>query len=245
MKYVGSKNRLSKELCPIIQSYINKNTRGYLEPFVGGANMIDKIDCKKKIGLDIHEELIELLKYVQNLDNPLPITISEEEYIKVRDNKENYPKWYVGLIGFCGTFGSKYFGGYARGFKEDKVTPRDIPSEAIRNIQSQRKNLKGITFKCMNFLDIPKDKVKNYLIYCDPPYRGTTEYKTAKFPYDEFCQWCRDMSKDNTVLISEYWMPEDFICIWSKEHKTMLNSNKQAGDMGKVRIERLYTYNIK
>jgi|SRR5690606_19381374 len=66
MKYVGSKNRLSKELCPIIQSYINENTRGYLEPFVGGANMIDKIDCKKKIGLDIHEELIELLNALQN-----------------------------------------------------------------------------------------------------------------------------------------------------------------------------------
>ena len=37
MKYIGSKNRLSKELAPIIQSYISKNTKGYLEPFVGGG----------------------------------------------------------------------------------------------------------------------------------------------------------------------------------------------------------------
>ena len=43
MQYVGSKGRLSKELAPIIQSYIKKDTRGYLEPFVGGANMIDKV----------------------------------------------------------------------------------------------------------------------------------------------------------------------------------------------------------
>lgn len=36
MKYVGSKNRIAKDLVPIIQSYINKDTKGYLEPFVGG-----------------------------------------------------------------------------------------------------------------------------------------------------------------------------------------------------------------
>ena len=50
MKYVGSKNRLSKEIAPVIQSYIDNNTiTHYLEPFVGGANMIDKIDCQFQI----------------------------------------------------------------------------------------------------------------------------------------------------------------------------------------------------
>lgn len=61
MKYIGSKNRLSKEIAPIIQSYINENTKGYLEPFVGGANMIDKIKCDNKIGYDSHKQLIALL----------------------------------------------------------------------------------------------------------------------------------------------------------------------------------------
>ena len=62
MKYVGSKNRLSKDLAPIIQSYITNETEGYLEPFVGGANMIDKIKCNKKIGTDNHKYLIAVLK---------------------------------------------------------------------------------------------------------------------------------------------------------------------------------------
>ena len=43
MRYMGSKNRLSKELVPIINSYITTGTKGYIEPFVGGANIIDKI----------------------------------------------------------------------------------------------------------------------------------------------------------------------------------------------------------
>ena len=48
MRYMGSKNRISKYIVPIIQSYINDNTNCYIEPFVGGANMIDKIQCDKK-----------------------------------------------------------------------------------------------------------------------------------------------------------------------------------------------------
>ena len=39
MKYVGSKNRLAKDLVPIIQSYIDDNRiTDYWEPFVGGQH---------------------------------------------------------------------------------------------------------------------------------------------------------------------------------------------------------------
>lgn len=242
MKYVGSKNRIAKDLIPIIQSYITEDTKGYLEPFVGGANMIDKIKCDKRIGCDIHEELIELLKYAQNNYNELPKTISEEEYIKVRDNKKDYPKWYVGLVGFCCGFGAKYFGGYARAFKNDGVTPRDMVKEAINNLKKQAPNLKNIDFINCSFLDLPKDKIKGYVIYCDIPYRGTTKYATKNFPYEEFYEWVKEMSINNTVLISEYNMPDEFECIWEKEHKTLIDSNKSSGDKDNVRIERLYTY---
>lgn len=58
MKYVGSKNRLSKNLAPIIQSYITNETEGYLEPFVGGghiANTVNEFYKNKRdiTGLDL------------------------------------------------------------------------------------------------------------------------------------------------------------------------------------------------
>ena len=37
VQYVGSKNRIAKDLVPIIQSCITVTTEGYLEPFVGGG----------------------------------------------------------------------------------------------------------------------------------------------------------------------------------------------------------------
>lgn len=68
MKYVGSKNCISKQIAPIIQSYIDgmgNKCNGYWEPFVGGANMIDKIKCEYKYGTDWHKYLIALLRHVQ------------------------------------------------------------------------------------------------------------------------------------------------------------------------------------
>ena len=72
MKYVGSKNRLSKQIAPIIQSYIDNmpDCRGYLEPFVGGANMIDKIKCPCKIGTDVHKYLIGLYASFSSISFP-------------------------------------------------------------------------------------------------------------------------------------------------------------------------------
>lgn len=223
MKYLGSKNKLSKELAPIIQSYIKEDTEFYIEPFVGGANMIDKIKFDRKVGSDIHKYLVALLHYIQDSENLLPPTVTEEEYNKVKDSKDLYDDWYVGLVGFCATFGAKWFGGYARGFKADKITPRDMPNEAIRNLEKQRVNLKNI-----EFLECGYDKytnVKNSVIYCDIPYKNTTNYKTGDFDYEKFYEWCIQMKhKNNVVLVSEYNMPDDkFECIWSKEYSTSVS----------------------
>ena len=236
MKYVGSKNRLSKQLAPIIQSYIDgmgERCNGYWEPFVGGANMIDKIKFSHKYGSDSHKYLIALLRHIQQTTDDLPETISEDEYDAVRTNPDAYPDWYVGLVGFC-TFGSKWWGGYPRGFKADGVTPRDITNEAIRNIKKQAPALKDVFFGCRNYYDCTY--ADGMVIYCDPPYRDTTKYATGNFDYEKFYRWCKDMAKNNIVLISEYWMPDDgFECIWQGNIKCTLDKASQTD-----RVERLY-----
>ena len=240
MKYVGSKNRLSKDLAPIIQSYINDETVAYIEPFVGGANMIDKIKHHNKIGSDLHYELIELLKYTRDNYNDLPVTFSEEEYNRVKSNRSEYEPWYVGLVGFCGAFGAAYMTGFARAFKADKVTKRDMPAEGIRNLVKQAPNLKDIKFECKSFLDYNPEEYKNCVFYLDPPYRATFGYSTGEFPYKEFDKWAIELAKNNTVLISEYEMPEDnFECIWSKEHLVNVKNNINHGK-NKKRVEKLF-----
>lgn len=233
MKYVGSKNNFAKEIVPIIQSYINDRTNNYIEPFVGGANIIDKINHHSKIGYDIHKYLIALLVHAR--DNEIRVdTISKEEYSLVKNNMDKYKEWYVGLVGFCASYNGKWFGGYA-GNCNTKQGIRNYDTEAINNITKQSKNLKNIRFVNKSFLEIDVTELKNCVIYCDIPYKDTTTYKTPEFPYDEFYKWCRMLSKENTVLISEYNMPSDFKCIWEKEYKTTLDKSSRG-----IRTEKLF-----
>lgn len=213
MKYVGSKSRISKQIAPILQSLIDKNNVTiYYEPFVGGCNMIDKIQCKVRVGNDAHKELIALLSKIQSGWIP-PKTISEEEYNAVRTHRENYPDYYVGLVGFCSTYGSKYFGGYARGYKDDKITPRDIPNEAIRNLMKQLPFIQDVKLTCKDYLDIDMSKLHNALIYCDPQYKGVTKYSTGDFDYERYYDWCREVAKTNILRLI---MPFNFvICLFN------------------------------
>ena len=243
MWYMGSKNRISKELVPIIQSYITEDTKGYLEPFVGGANIIDKIKCNNKIGCDIHKQLIALLNKAKNNVEDIPDIISFETYKEVKNNKEKYEDWYVGLVGFCASFSARYFEGYARAKRNDNSG--EISEKAIRNLKKQAPLLKDIELKCCNFLDLPKDKIKGYVIYCDIPYKGTTKYKTEPFPYEEFYIWANEMAKYNTVLVSEYNMPSNFKCIWEKETSRGINSCNAIEKEKKKRIEKLFLCNAK
>ena len=234
MKYVGSKNRLGKDLVPIIQAYIDNNhITNYWEPMCGGGNMIDKIRCEHKYGSDIHPYLIALLKQAQTDTSVFPSTITKEEYSAVKANPQNYPDWYVGLVGFCASYNGKWWGGYANGVKTKVGTIRNYTDEAITNLIKQAPSLKDICFERKSFEKYVK--VSGFVIYCDPPYKSTTKYATDDFPYEKFYSWCKEMSKNNIVLISEYSMPDDFECIWEKTLKCTLDKNSRTD-----KVERLF-----
>lgn len=63
---------------------------------------------------------------------------------------------------------------------------------------------------------------------CDPPYQGTTGYKTGTFDHDKFFDWCREQAKKNVVFVSEYNAPDDFECVWQGEIKTNFASTRKS-----------------
>ena len=63
---------------------------------------------------------------------------------------------------------------------------------------------------------------ENSVIYCDPPYLNTKGYK-IKFDNERFYSWCRKQKQ--LTIISEYNMPEDFVCIAEKEKRVILSDN--------------------
>ena len=236
MKYMGSKNRLAKYILPFIHSFKDRGT--YIEPFVGGANLIDKVNYNIKKGYDKNPFLISLLNFLKT-DSKLPATIDETVYYDVRDNKLKYPEWYVGLVGFCASYGGRFFQGYPRGLNKNG-TKRDYTNEAIRNLEAQQSNLKNIVFKNCDYLDLDFSNVK-CTIYCDPPYKNSTQYDKkilGSFDHIIFWKWVRQQSKHNPVLVSEYVAPDDFIQLWNKDVVVGLKQEKT-----KVNREALFIMN--
>lgn len=233
MVYMGSKNRIAKELIPIITKYLTED-RWYVEPFCGGCNMIDKVKHDKRIANDYNKYLIALFKALQN-GIEFPTYISKEEYDSVRQNMDKYPDWYVGFVGFVISFRGKFFNGWRSNkfnTKDGKI--RDYQKESINNLLKSKELLNGISFNCGSYceLQIPNNSV----IYCDPPYQDTTAYKNEiEFNHSEFWKWCIKMTaKGHDVLISEYNAPGDFVCVWNKQLTNSMNTKNTYNPIEKL-----------
>jgi len=222
---MGSKNKIAKLILP--QMLEKKGDSVWVEPFVGGANMIDKLDGIR-IGNDSNKYLISLLKAIQNGWTP-PTEISKEYYYEIKSNKEKYPNELIGFVGFLCSFGGKWFGGYAANTKGDNYAER-----GSRCLVKQSKNLKDITFYNLDYRELILPN--NSIIYCDPPYKCTTKYKD-EFDHDIFWNWCRlKHDEGHTIFVSEYNAPDDFVCIKEVKIKTTLDKNSQY-----ERVEKLFT----
>lgn len=232
MKYVGGKSRHWREILSIVLK--DRDNRPYVEPFVGGFNVMCHVSGGQRIASDVHFYLIELFKSVQRGWHP-PTVVTEEEYKQVRDNPHNYDPAYVGFVGFACSYGSKWFGGYARG-KNNKGEPRNYADEGARHLTRQAQGIQGVLIenKSYDTLTIPNESI----IYCDPPYKGTLQYKTEPFDHDHFWSWCRWQHYNNnaTVYVSEYTAPDDFECVWMKTVNNTLVRNTGA----KQGIEKLF-----
>ena len=230
MKYMGSKSRIAKYILPIMLAE-RKPDQWWVEPFVGGANMIDKVNGNR-IGADCDQNVINALLTIRDCVHLLPkdkTEFSEKDYHELRQS-DLYP--HKSFAGFAYSYGGKWMGGWRR----DKVGVRDYVREAYCNAVKQSGLLQGVHFVCSDYssLFIPPES----LVYCDPPYLQTTKY-THQFDHVAFWQWCRDMVKEgHTVFVSEYSAPDDFECVWEKEIVSSLT--KDTGS--KTGVEKLFRY---
>ncbi len=223
MKYMGSKNRIAKHILPIMLAEAEKNNiTTWVEPFVGGGNMIDKVpESYTRIGYDLNSHTIAAMLGIRDFVNELPENVSEEDYKSLKGT-DSHPinSW----VRYGGSFGGKFDNGYARS-KDSKGNDRNHVNEARRNALKQSPKIQSVEFVCASYNDV---RVTNSLIYCDPPYWGVTGYKTGSFLHSEFFQWCRDMkSKGNIVFVSEYNAPSDFEVVWQGEIKTNFSSQRK------------------
>ena len=139
---MGSKNRIAKEILPIMLKEVNENNlTTWIEPFVGGANMIDKVPPTiKRIGIDYNPHTIQALIAVRDLVNDLPNECSEEYYSSL---KKTEPNPITSWLRFVCSFGGKFENGYSREKDSDDKT---FTGYGKRNAIKQSPNLQGVDF---------------------------------------------------------------------------------------------------
>lgn len=226
VQYPGSKRKLAKHLLPIMLKH--RQRRPWVEPFVGGANMIDKVSGKR-IGADINPYLIALLKAIQNNWMP-PDTLTKNEYLDIQENKERYPPEMVGFA----LIPCSYRAFYNRGFAQRG--DRNYAKQAKNNLIKQRPFIEGVEFVCADYLNLKIEE--SSFIYCDPPYLDTHGYgHEFSFNPADFWEWCRARGKDgHTIYISNTEAPPDFQEVWSLTAATNLLN---------IRTEKLFKFNPK
>lgn len=220
MKYMGSKARIAKHILPImLEEAEKKGITKWVEPFVGGGNMIDKVpDTFKRIGYDLNDHVIHALIDIRDQPENLFDSFSKE----LRDfHKKDRAKSLYSHACIVTSFGADLNGGYAREKGSDDTT---FCGYGKRNALKQSPKIQNVQFICDSYENLD---FESCLIYCDSPYQGTTGYKTGAFDHDKFFDWCREQAKNNIVFVSEYNAPEDFECVWQGEIKTNFASSRK------------------
>ncbi len=215
MQYFGGKQRISGPLSDYLNKCLKKE-QPFIDLFCGACNVISKIDNNRlRIANDKHEYLIAMWKALQE-GWEMPNNISEEQYLYIKNHKdENKPL--TGFVGFGLSYSGKWFGGYCRG-----NTDRNYCLNAKNSNNKILPLIMDVKFYCRDYKDLKIPT--NSLIYCDIPYKGTTQYdnkEVGKFNHDEFYDWVRNNSDKYDIYISEYKenIPDDFKIVWEYASK--------------------------
>ena len=210
----------------------------FVDAFCGSCTISENVPKDhRRIANDAHRWLIAMWERLTTTDWKPPTTIDKELYDKVRSSWRaddgRYDDATIGWIGWVASRSGRWFDA---GYSGHDVKGRDYIAENIRNISKQIENLKGVEWRSGSYADLVIPE--NSLIYCDPPYKGTSNYSVSRdFDYDAFYNWCRTKSvQGHTLFVSEYSMPSDFTEVWNKTIKTTINPTATF-----TVTERLYT----
>jgi len=211
MHYLGGKSRYGREISFAVHSLAHNKL--IYEPFCGALWVTQWL--QPIIASDINVGLIELYQAIRNGWEP-PDSIDEEEYRELHGrciDGEQKPE--ITFAGFAASWGGKWFGGYARG------DGRNYVAENKKSLMDKMARCRSVQFEVKHYSQLD---VRNSVIYCDPPYAGTTQH--CNFSTPEFWDWANKMSdSNNVVIVSEYKAPPGWKSIWMMQHFSSLETH--------------------
>lgn len=243
MRYLGGKSRTAKQIAGVIQP-----AGPWWEPFCGGLSVSVQLAAYGP-GLvsDANAALIALYTGVREGWDP-PTEATEDEWRDARGLPDSDPR--KAFFGFGGSYCGLWFSSPAverkrRWNRKQNYWCDDNAVGATRNaLLRDIPRLAACRLECADFFtrEVPAVEV----IYCDPPYEGTTGYAaTGAFDHARFWSRCQDLAANTRVFVSEYACPVPHVEVWNRPSGCMLSGvgsglDSRADPKVNTRVERLF-----
>lgn len=204
LKWTGSKRLQANK----IYSYFPKYDR-YFEPFLGGGSTLYLASKPRSVAGDIYPPLVDLWIMVQQdvwkviedyntqwhkLQENLP-----DYYYEVRDRFNSNPNGLdlSFLMRTCvnGIVRFNKNGDFNNSFHLSRKGMN--PSRFEKIALDWHKRIKGIEFKCGDYIDTISTATENDIVYLDPPYAGSKNRYTNNLDVDKLFNTLEDLNKRN------------------------------------------------
>ncbi len=227
---MGGKTRLAGDIRNLAMQYKGDRTV-YIEPFMGSAVVTARIAPEFTVSMagDACKDLV-LLWQAASAGWVPPDVITREEYEQLRASP---PSALRGYAGFQCSFGAMWFSAYAQ-----DNHGRNYAKNGIRSIVRTGSALKNTSIMHRSFWDWDNDITGDAVVYCDPPYRGTTGYPAVgAFDSDRFWKTATEWShRGAAVLVSEYNAPAG----WDVAFEA--TQTRCIGNKGKKTTEKVFIH---
>ncbi len=235
MRYVGGKARIAKWIRDHILAVADEY-RGvaltYVEPFVGSGAVLEQVvrsgRFRRHIANDIHPDLIRMWHALSREGWEPPVYVTKEDYRELQSSSQT-PSPLRGYAGFCTAFGGKWMG-----WLEQRVPQQQ--GERLSVLRRARV-LRGVEWKNVDYAEIVLQSAS--VVYCDPPYIGTTGYDCGDFDHERFWstmdQW---VAGGAIVFVSEYRGPPHWLIADEIQRLSILGT--RSGQRDDVRTEKLF-----
>jgi site-specific DNA-adenine methylase len=222
MRYPGGKSRFAGRIVDAMTPWL---TETFVEPFVGGFNMVPALpDGIRPLCSDLHPGIICLYNYMKAGWTP-PNKLTCKEYYKLYADCD----WTNPMTAFA-SFGASFNALEWANFHGDGTL--DVVRGTHNHLMRSLSAMKRARFRICPYQEC--NPPPGSVVYLDPPYRGRSLYSTEEsradgyrgyvreesFDHDAFYEWIASL-KDVTVFVSEYALPtipfeEVWRCPWKK-----------------------------
>jgi hypothetical protein len=234
MQYLGGKSRLGGHIVRAILADLGVARLGVVADLCSGAGGVTHrlADVSERvIAVEAHPGLVALHRAVQGGWVP-PEHVSDAEHAALRHADPAQPL--TAFVGFACSFGGLWFANYAK--QDPRPGRRSYASRGSTLLRERvRANVEHI---CADALACEVDA---QVVYCDPPYEGTTGY--AAVPVAEPGAWWRRLRSladcGAACYLSEYaeTLPAGVVArlVWSAPtHKTQLTRGTKTERLWRV-----------